>query len=107
MTPVPTPAPAGEQHAELSMGVPASTNPAKAALGRREVVQQPARSRLGRMLWYLIPSLASTLLLRWYLDTSSVTRDWPLNVAETLVVFAAALAVVAVLRWLGHLLKLR
>jgi hypothetical protein len=59
------------------------------------------------LLWYLIPSLGFTVLLRVFLDTYPPTRDWPLSAAETLVVFVAALMAVAVLRWLGRLLRLR
>jgi len=70
-------------------------------------VEPRARSRFGWLLWYLIPSLGFTVLLRVFLDTYPPTRDWPLSAAETLVVFVAALMAVAVLRWLGRLLRLR
>jgi serine/threonine-protein kinase len=68
-------------------------------------VQLRTRPRLAAALAYLIPSLAITLVLRWYLDTSPVTRDRPLGFAETAVVFMASLMVIAVVRWVRRLLK--
>jgi serine/threonine protein kinase len=65
------------------------------------------RPRLPAALQYLIPSLAITLVVRWYLDTSPVTRDKPLSFAETSIVFITVLMVVAVVRWVGRLLKTR
>jgi serine/threonine-protein kinase len=68
-------------------------------------MQLRTRPRLAAALAYLLPSLAITLVLRWYLDTSPVTRDRPLGFAETAVVFMACLMVVAVVRWVRRLLK--
>jgi serine/threonine protein kinase len=66
-----------------------------------------ALPRVAATLQYLIPSLAITLVVRWYLDTSPVTRDKPLSFSETSIVFIAVLMVVAVVRWVGRLLKRR
>jgi serine/threonine protein kinase len=74
--------------------------PQPASAGRRGT-----RQRLGAALEYLIPSLTITLVLRWYLDTSPVTRDRPLGFTETAVVFIAVLTVVAVVRWVRRLRK--
>jgi hypothetical protein len=101
----------GERHAHAcdfgNAFAQALRTPAAIAPQPAHTVEPRTRSRLAWMLWYLIPSLATTLLLRWYLDTSYVTGDRPLSAPETVVVFIAVLTVVAVLRWLGRLLHLR
>jgi len=79
--------------------------PSPASLAETATMRS-ARPRRTVALQYLIPSLAITLAVRWYLDTSPVTRDRPLGLAETVVVFVAVLILVAAVRWAVRLLKL-
>jgi hypothetical protein len=48
----------------------------------------------------LIPPLVVTIILRVFFNTSEVTRDRPLTFTETFMVFAALLAVMAMIIWL-------
>jgi serine/threonine protein kinase len=64
-----------------------------------------SRSRLSSAMGYLMPSLAITLVVRWYLNTSSVTRDRPLGLGETIIVFMAAMLIASVIRWIIRVLK--
>jgi len=69
--------------------------------------QRPARPRHRWALGYLATCLAITFVLRWYLNSSPVTRDRPLGFAESVVVFAVVLLIAAVLRWLKRSLTRR
>jgi hypothetical protein len=48
----------------------------------------------------VIPPLLITIILRFFFNTSEVTRDRPLTLAETFVIFAALLAMMAMILWL-------
>jgi len=58
------------------------------------------RSRTAQWGVYIIPPLLITILLRFFLNTSEVTRDRPLTFTETFIIFVALLAVMAVILWL-------
>src|SRR5216684_68918 len=58
------------------------------------------QSRAAQWGLYLIPPLLVTIILRFFFNTSEVTRDRPLTFVETFIVFAALLAVMAMILWL-------
>jgi len=58
------------------------------------------RSRTAQLGLYLIPPLLVTIIVRVFLNTSEVTRDRPLTFAETVIIFLALLAVMAMILWL-------
>jgi len=58
------------------------------------------RSRMAQWGLYLGTPLAITIVLRFFLNTSEVTRERPLTFAETLIIFVALLAVMAMILWL-------
>jgi hypothetical protein len=58
------------------------------------------RSRAQQWGLYVIPPLLITIILRFFFNTSEVTRDRPLTLAETFVIFAALLAMMAMILWL-------
>ena len=58
------------------------------------------RSRAAQWGLYLIPPLLVTIVLRFFFNTSEVTRDRPLTFTETLIVFVALLVVMAMILWL-------
>jgi hypothetical protein len=60
-------------------------------------------SRAAQWGLYLIPPLLITVMLRFFFNTSEVTRDRPLTFAETFIVFVVLLAVMAMILWLKRL----
>jgi class 3 adenylate cyclase len=74
-------------------------NPALPArlLAKPATVKQSRAKEWG---FYLIPPLLVTMILRFFFNTSEVTRDRPLTFTETFIVFVALLAVMAVILWL-------
>jgi serine/threonine protein kinase len=74
-------------------------NPALPAKLRAKPAE-PKQSRTARWGLYLIPPLLVTIVLRFFFNTSEVTRERPLTFAETLIVFVALLAVMAMILWL-------
>ncbi len=73
-----------------------------AALPARLQVKPAAAERSRAAQWglYLIPPLLVTIVLRFFFNTSEVTRDRPLTFTETLIVFVALLVVMAMILWL-------
>jgi serine/threonine protein kinase len=77
-----------------------------AKIGEREVVHinrevQPENRQLAAWLPSVsIPALVIAFVLRIFFNTSSVTRDRPLNLLETAIVFVVVLAIGAVIRYL-------
>ena len=65
------------------------------------------QSGLRRALTYLLPPAVLTLSIRMFFNTSSITRDRPLGVAETFVVFLTLLAATAVILWLKRVVVRR
>jgi serine/threonine protein kinase len=74
-------------------------NPALPAKFRMKPAEAK-RSRTAQLGLYLIPPLLVTIILRVFLNTSEVTRDRPLTFAETVIIFLALLAVMAMILWL-------
>lgn len=73
--------------------------------GTHSRMMSGARWHINRMVRYLVPSLVMTFLVRLFFNTSPVTRDKPLAVSETILIFAACLVVVAVLQWVRHTIR--